>query len=165
MKRILLTVFGSAVFFLAGCNATETPTAEKAVHGTQETDESCNQELLKQDLHDISDQEWEVIYLSKNDFDQYLSDLSKAGEAGMQLVANVKMNQGEIIITLNNRDGESLDNLFAAPYFDTLIRRLYVNSAYFDNQQPTIIVKDLNGTVLAENKEAMDTGKIDAYMD
>ena len=159
MKRTLL-IASVSIYFLAACSAPE-KISEANIQESMSAEKSRNLELLDQELHEITDKEWELIHLAKDDFDRLLKDLSKPDKDGIQIVADINRNQEEISVILNNTDGESLENLFTAPFFDTLIRRMYVNSAYFKNRQPTIKIMDLDGTVLAENEDVMDPSGID----
>lgn len=158
MKRILLTTLAS-LFFLASCS-TPAKLSEKNIQDSTSSEESRHLELLDQELHETTEKDWELIYLSKDDYDRLLNDLSKPDEDGVQPIADIRTHNEEISVILNNRDGESLENLFTAPFFDTLIRRMYINSAYYQSQQPLIKIMDLDGTILAENKDVMDSSGI-----
>lgn len=159
MKHILPIAMTSFIF-LAACGTPE-KSNEDNIQESALSEESRNLNLLEQELHEITEKEWELIHLSRDDFDRLLNELSKSDKDGSQITSEIRKNQEEITVILNNTDGESLENLFTAPYFDTVIRKMYVNSAYYENRQPVIKVMDLNGTVLAEYENVMDASGVD----
>lgn len=153
MKKKLLVAGIICSFWLAGCsNGIE----EKTAMDSQTAQSSANLELLDQPFEEISLQEWETIHLTQEDFDLFLSKIAAEDAKGAKKVAGIKKDSDEIIITLDNSDGESLDNLMAAPFIDTEVRTAYLHSAYYEGQQPKIIVKDLSGVVLSEASEALE---------
>ncbi|MBZ5200546.1 hypothetical protein HU147_04865 [Planomicrobium chinense] len=153
MKKKLLVAGIICSIWLAGCS---NGIDEKTATDSQAPQSSSNLELLDQPFEEITLQEWETIYLTQQDFDLFLSGLAAENAKGAQKVAGIKKDSDEIIITLDNRDGESLDNLMAAPFIDTKVRTAYLHSAYYEGQQPKIIVKDLSGVVLSETSDALE---------
>lgn len=118
--------------------------------------ESKNLHLLDQELENISAEEWESIHLSEADFDRFLSGLPEKDEKGFQEISEVAMKGTDIRIVLNNTSGDTLDNLLSAPFLDAKVRQAYLQSAYFDGQQPAIQITDAAGTVLSDTDEPLD---------
>lgn len=153
MKNKILLIGIVCSFWLTGCSGSIEGKSEVDVHAAQN---STNIELLDQPFEQIALNEWEIIYLSYEDFDRYLSRLPIENTEGVQEIAGIKMGSEDITITLNNRDGESLNNLVAAPFIDTKVRKVYTHSAYYEGDQPTIIVTDLSGIVLSKATEPLE---------
>lgn len=153
MKKNLFLAGIISSFWLDGCGG---GIGKKSDAEFQSAQNSTNIELLDQPFEEITLKERESIHLSHGDFDLFLSRLSSENAEGSQKIAGIKKDSEEIIITLDNRDWESLDNLVAAPFIDTKVRTAYIHSAYYGVQQPKIIVKDLSGIVLSEASQALE---------
>lgn len=155
MKTILLFFGLSFTFLLNGCSAgNNLMEAEKTTAENREA-KSSNLHLLEQELEEISAADRESLHLTKSDFDEFLSGLSEQGEQGFEQVAKVEMKAENIRLVLDNADGETLDNLMAAPFLDTKVRQAYLQSDYFNGQQPMIIIMDGGGSVLSETAEPL----------
>lgn len=130
--------------------------AAQSSSAANNTQESTNLHLLDQELEDISSEEWESIHLSEEDFDRFLSSLPEKDEKGFQEISEVSMKGPDIRIVLSNDNGDTLDNLLSAPFLDAKVRQAYLQSAYFDGQQPAIQITDAAGTVLSDTDEPLD---------
>lgn len=156
MKTILL-FFGLALaLVLNGCSAENNYMEVQKTAAENGEAKSANLHLLDKELEEISAADWESLHLSKSDFDQFLSGLTERSENGLQQVAKVEMKAEDIRLVLDNNDGETLDNLMAAPFLDTKVRQAYLQSAYFNGQQPMIVIMDGGGTVLSETNEPLE---------
>ncbi|MDN7244502.1 hypothetical protein QWY16_14315 [Planococcus shenhongbingii] len=154
MKRRIMLIGVASCFWLTACSNVN---GDDEASSKAAEEKSSNVDLLNQPFEEITAQEWETLYLSKEDFDLYLTQLQVKDANGVQEIDEVKMGSGKISIILNNHDGESLDNLMAAPFLDTMVRQVYIRSAYYQGKQPTIIISDLSGTLLSKTVEPLET--------
>ncbi|WP_404349058.1 DUF4352 domain-containing protein [Sutcliffiella horikoshii] len=160
LKNIKL-ILGMVIFvgILAACGSEE---SSKKVDAPKEGASAGNSEESEANLEDIdwenmSESDWEDINLSKKQFEQLLEEMTTPDESGEIIYSEAKMEDDtNIVITLNNSDGDTLENSMIAPFTDAIIRQFYKHSAFFNNEEPTIKVVDLSGFVVIENNEELE---------
>lgn len=156
MKKTIAFFGLSAIVLFAGCSQEEAFLEIPKLKSASSEMESVNLHLVKQELEDISAEEWESIHFSKADFDLFLSSLTQKNEEDTQEIKKIEVKSSSIRITLNNTDGESLDNMLSAPFLDAKVRQAFLQSAYYDGQQPTVQITDAAGTVLSDTDKPLE---------
>lgn len=154
------------VLFLGACGSggntaskVEEPKQGEA-QSSKENDEGTGlEEIEGKDLDSLTAEDWKKINLSKKQFDTFLNGLTEEDENGEIAINKAEMaDDSTIEITLNNSDGDTLENTFTAPILDAFVRELYKHSAYFKDDEPTIIFSDLTGFEVAKITEPIDLG-------
>ena len=158
------------MIILLGACGTDGKTASKVEEpkpgerqSSKENEEGTGLEAFEdKNFEFLTAEDWENINLSKKQFDLFLKDLSEGDENGEMVFNKAEMvNDSTIEIIFNNSDGDALVNTFTAPILDASIRELYKHSAYFKNEEPTIIYSDLTGFEIAKITEQIDLDDIE----
>lgn len=152
MKIIMCLTVLPLFLLLASCSAEDEAATEAAVSAESG---SFNLKILEENLEDITPEEWDSLQLSKADFNHFLKSLKETPSKTMQELADVEIADETIHVTINNTEGNSLDNVIAAPFIDTWIRQAFIHSDYFDDQQPVIRISDLSGELIAEQSDSL----------
>lgn len=107
---------------------------------------------------EITAEDWEKVDLSKKQFDKFLKGMTEPDEETGEININkAEMTDDKTIeLTLNNSDGDTLENSMTAPFMDAFIREFYKHSDYYKDEEPTIIVKDLSGFKIMENNKPLE---------
>jgi len=117
------------------------------------------EELEAMDL-DSRNFKWEDIYLSEQTFNDILNRFTEPNDQGDVLLKRAELVDTDTVeIVVNNAGGESLENSLQAVSLDSIVRQLYKHSELFNGEEPHIRMMDLNGVVLAENKEPIHFGQ------
>ncbi|MEW9502631.1 hypothetical protein [Jeotgalibacillus marinus] len=168
MKKITSLLVLALLLVLSACGADESKEADdQNDQGTSETNQSSNNEddneseedldLDELDMDNLTEEDWENLHLSKKQFDQLLDYFTEPdGEDGEVVFNTVEMtNDKEIVMTVNNSDGESLENSITV-LMGEIVRQFYNRSDYYKNEEPTIKIVDLSGFVISETDEPID---------
>lgn len=116
------------------------------------------EELEEMDF-DSRDFKWEDIYLSEQTFNDILYRFTEPNDQGYALLKRAELvDLNTVELEINNSEGESLENSLQAVSLDSIVRQLYKHSELYNGEEPHIRMMDLNGVVLAENKEPIRFG-------
>lgn len=119
------------------------------------------EELEKMDL-DSREFNWDDIYLSEQTFTDILYRFTEPNDQGNVLLKEAELvDTNTVELVVNNSQGESLENSLQAVSLDSIVRQLYKHSELYTGEEPHIRMMDLDGVVLAENKEPIHFGDID----
>lgn len=166
LKKFLLSL-GLVVFLamLTACGADDTAKkVEEPKEENKATEEKTEEEgngleaLQGKDLEEITAEDWEKVNLSKKQFDEFIKSLSGPDEETGEITINkAEMPDDKtILFTLNNSDGDTLENSITVPFMDALIRQIYKHSKYYKDEEPTIKYSDLTGYTIAEITEPIE---------
>jgi hypothetical protein len=137
-------------------NATSKDQAKEMAH---RGDFTTAEELEAMDF-DSKDFKWEDIYLSEQTFNDLLYSFTDPNDQGDVLLERAELVEWDTVeLVINNSEGDSLENSLQAVFFDSIVRQLYKHSELYDGTEPHIRMMDLNGVVLAENKEPINFGE------
>ncbi|WP_010276357.1 hypothetical protein [Paenibacillus senegalensis] len=115
-------------------------------------DSSLQETDIEAQLNVWTMEEWEDTPLSKEEFNELLTEMIKGDEETNPFSEITLLDDYTLKVVFNNTDGESLENMLFAPIFDGVLRSLYMRSSYYQNeQQPVIQFVDSSGKLIAEN--------------
>lgn len=135
-------------------NRTDEPPEEDAANTKSQDASISNPVLMDQDLGELTTEDWNSLQLSKEQFNQMLTELIEDEEENNPFKEIALLDDRTLKVVFNNSDGESFENLLFAPIFDGVLRNLYMRSSYFQNeQQPVIRFVDGSGKLIAENED------------
>ena len=116
-------------------------------------DFTTTEELAQMDF-DSKNFTWNDIYLSEQTFSELLFNLTEPDDQGEVVLERAELVEWDTVeLVINNYEGDSLKNSLQAVYLDSIVRQFYKHSEFYDGEEPHIRVLDLDGLVIAENKE------------
>ena len=122
-------------------------------------DFTTTEELANMDF-DSKSFSWNDIYLSEQTFTELLFNLTEPDDQGEVVLGSAELVEWDTVeLVINNYEGNSLKNSLQAVYLDSIVRQLYKHSELYDGEEPHIRVLDLEGFVIAENKEPIKLGE------
>ncbi|WP_096155643.1 hypothetical protein [Bacillus sp. FJAT-45066] len=111
---------------------------------------------------DSKDFNWNDIYLSAETFNELLFRFTEADDQGELLLERAELVEFDTVeLVFNNYEGNSLENSLQAVFLDSVVRQFYKHSELYEGEEPHIRVIDLDGLVIAENKEPIKFGEVE----
>ncbi|MGJ7922326.1 DUF4352 domain-containing protein [Neobacillus sp. LXY-4] len=160
LKRFIIVSIGLLIpILLVSCFVDVESTNQKVEEIGQEKREFTSlDELGNFDWKNQNHFDWDKLYFSKQDFKEILLRITDENENGKSLYSDAELVDNKtVVLTVNNSDGASFENLIQAAVMDTFIRQFYAHTELFDDQKdPVIRSQDLAGTVIAENNGPID---------
>ncbi|WP_028392141.1 DUF4352 domain-containing protein [Bacillus cihuensis] len=155
VKTLVVGIMAS-IFLVACSNDNGAEKVEKPAKVQKEF--TTMEEMKKIDWENPDKAEWDKVYISEKTFKDLLKEFTTPDEEGVITYKDAQLKDDKTIeLKVNNSDGESLENVMQAAILDTFVREFYKHSElYDDKKEPTIRTIDLSGTLIAENKKAID---------